>query len=99
MQYIKVRWHHSIPDEPIWLYSELDADRWETRKVEIYTDGRIGFASSTEQTPDTRLGDGPVPPLSEIDADGEFESLAVDRDEFERVWSARFQPAKQMTGI
>ncbi len=44
MKYIKVKWLHSHPDEPVLLYSELDKDRWETRKVEVFADGRIGFA-------------------------------------------------------
>ena len=54
MEYIMVKWLHSHPDEPVLLYSELDKDRWETRKVEVFADGRIGFASATEATPSTR---------------------------------------------
>jgi hypothetical protein len=98
MQYIKTRWIHSCPDDPVWLYSELDADRWEVRKVEVFADGQIGFASSTEHTADTRLGELPIPPNTQIDAEGEFESNVIDKDEFERVWAARLQPSIQLSG-
>lgn len=35
-----------MPDEPVMLYSELNDDMWETRKVEVYADGRSDFANS-----------------------------------------------------
>jgi hypothetical protein len=34
MSYLKVKWNRSFPDEPMLLYSELDRERWEVRKVE-----------------------------------------------------------------
>jgi hypothetical protein len=77
MQYIKTRWIDSCPDDPVWLYSEIDADRWEMRKVEVFADGQIGFASSAEHTADTRLGESPIPPIEETNAEGEFESNVI----------------------
>jgi hypothetical protein len=44
MIYIKVKWSHSFPDEPILLYSELDRERCEIRKVEAFPGGRMGYA-------------------------------------------------------
>ena len=35
MSYLKVKWNRSFPDEPMPLYSELDRERWEVRKVEF----------------------------------------------------------------
>jgi hypothetical protein len=35
MSYLKVKWNRSFPDEPMLLYSELDRERWEVRKVEF----------------------------------------------------------------
>ncbi len=32
MTYLRVGWKHQHPDEPVILYSELDAERWEVRK-------------------------------------------------------------------
>lgn len=98
MEYIKTQWIHSSPDYPVWLYSELDADRWEVRKVEIFADGQIGFASSTEHTGDTRLGDQRVPPIAQINANADFECNVIDKDEFERIWAARLQPSIQLSG-
>jgi hypothetical protein len=43
MKYVKVRWNHALPNEPVVLYSELDDQMWETRKVEVYADGRADF--------------------------------------------------------
>jgi hypothetical protein len=51
MNYIKVKWNHALPDEPVWFYSELDAERWETRKVEIFADG-----SCVMRVPQTEAG-------------------------------------------
>ncbi|HRX84826.1 MAG TPA: hypothetical protein P5572_07395 [Phycisphaerae bacterium] len=86
MTYIKVRWIHSHPDEPVLLYSELNDDRWEVRKIEVYRDGRRGFASVSDSVGDTRLGQGPVPTLAEIAADPQFEPVAIERAEFEAAW-------------
>ncbi len=35
MTYIRVTWSHTRDDEPVLLLSELDAERWEVRKVEV----------------------------------------------------------------
>lgn len=92
MDYIRVKWLHANAAYPIWLYSELDSERRETRKVEIWADGRVGYASSADggiETVDTRLGELPVPLLEEIAKDPEFEPLEISRQEFEQVWSRR----------
>lgn len=44
MTYIKVFWKHSFLDEPVLMYSELDENRNEIRKIEIYRDGMMGYA-------------------------------------------------------
>ena len=48
MQYIRVRWNHDRSDEPVELWSELDGESWEVRKVEVFPDGHLGFASRDE---------------------------------------------------
>ena len=41
MKYIKVRWIHDFEDDPILIYSELDENRFETRKIVfIFTHGK-----------------------------------------------------------
>ena len=39
MNYILVEWEHELEDEPYQIYSELDGDRRETRRVEFYRNG------------------------------------------------------------
>jgi hypothetical protein len=85
--YMKVIWKHDLPDEPVLLYSEVDDDRWEKRKVEIFRAGPPGYADRTRSTGSTGLGLVQVPDLSEISADPEFEATEVSREEFERVWT------------
>lgn len=84
--YIRVRWRHSSPDDPVDLWSELDADREEVRKVEIWPDGRVGYASNAGEVAGTRLGELPVPPLSEINLDPQFQAEAITKAHFETRW-------------
>lgn len=86
MKYVKVRWIHAIPDEPVMLFSELTDDMWETRKVEVYADGRADFADSEERSGSTKLGIEPYPPLEEIAADPQFEPVVISAEEFEAAW-------------
>jgi hypothetical protein len=69
--YIRVQWLHSSSDQPADLWSELNANREEMRKVEIWADGRVGYASLDGEVGGTRLGEGSVPPLREIAADAQ----------------------------
>ena len=86
MRYIKVKWLHTLPDAPVLLYSELNGELWEVRKVEVYADGRMDFAGHEEQPGSTRLGIEPLPNLKEIAADREFEPAIISAEEFESVW-------------
>lgn len=54
MQYVRVRWIHSLPGEPVTLLSELDDDRFEVRKLEIFHDGSTGRASGRQEDPERR---------------------------------------------
>jgi hypothetical protein len=91
VKYICVQWLHSCPNDPLWLISELDEDRWEVRKVEIFPDGSKGYASRDDEVGNTFLGLAPVPPLEEIAADPEFIPSEITRAEFETIWAARQQ--------
>jgi len=65
MMYIKVKWIHALSDEPVLLYSELDGERWEVRKIEIFADERMGYASLSVSVGGTRLGKAPLPSLEQ----------------------------------
>ncbi|WP_203822933.1 DUF6881 domain-containing protein [Paractinoplanes ferrugineus] len=75
MRYWKVRWLHDLPDEPVELYSEIDEDDYERRKVEIYRDGHADYAGPTVATGSTMLSEVPV---------GTFEDIAL-LDDFEPI--------------
>jgi hypothetical protein len=85
--YIRVYWRHDSADDPVELWSELNVERFETRKLEIFRDGRVGYASADEEYGGTRLGFAVVPPISEIASDVQFEPEEVSRAAFENLWN------------
>lgn len=87
MTYIKIRWGHDFPDEPILLFSELDADRYEVRKVYVFRDGLLGFADKNKHSNNTELSICAIPPMAKIESEPEFQSFATDKAEFEEVWT------------
>jgi hypothetical protein len=89
MNYIRVQWLHAHSDEPVWMISELDANRSETRKIEIFADGSKGYARQGEEAGGTALGQLPVPPLQEIAADPQFRPEEITQEEFEAIWEVR----------
>jgi hypothetical protein len=87
MIYLKVKWNHSFPNEPVLLYSELDRERWEVRKVEIFPSGRMGYAGPGGAVGGTKLGKEPLPSFEQIADDPEFEPAVVSRAEFDEIWA------------
>lgn len=87
MIYIDVIWHHSDPAYPVRLVFELDENRWERRKLEFYSDGRVGMASAAGTTLDTALGLEPIPSIDEINHDREFTAKAMEPCAFQALWS------------
>jgi hypothetical protein len=86
VRYLAVQWHHTNPEDPVALYSEIDDAGWEQRKVEIYADGIRNFADRGQRTGTTQLGLGVVPPTDEIAANPEFSPREISREEFETIW-------------
>jgi hypothetical protein len=86
LRYIAVDWKHSFPDEPVCLYSEVDCDGWEKRKVEEFRGGRLSYADATVQTGSTRLGKDVIPSVSEIAKDPQFCPREITQAEFAQVW-------------
>ncbi|HXC53674.1 MAG TPA: hypothetical protein VNU97_00105 [Rhizomicrobium sp.] len=89
MKYLHIKWHKAVGGEPLHLYSELDAERYELRKVEIFGDGRRGFADAKEEVGGTFLGTMAVPALDELAGDPAFEARAISQDDFQRIWLKR----------
>jgi hypothetical protein len=95
MDYFKAVWKHSHDKEPVLIYCELDGLRWEQRKVEVYRDGRMGFASKDEEYLGTSLAVLQDPPVEEIDALPDFEARIIGSDEFETVWNEALMQARK----
>jgi hypothetical protein len=74
------------------LFSECDDEGWEVRKVEMFRDGRIGYAGGLDSAGGTVLGERPTPDLAEITNQAEFDPTLIARREFEKVWSAARAP-------
>ncbi|HEX4302917.1 MAG TPA: hypothetical protein VHZ78_08990 [Rhizomicrobium sp.] len=87
--YLYVQWKKPQLGEASHLYSELDRERYELRKVEIFNDGRRGFADANEEFGGTRLGETAVPTLEELAGDPDFDAKAITADEFQRQWLKR----------
>ncbi|QKG83898.1 hypothetical protein GXN76_05020 [Kroppenstedtia pulmonis] len=89
-QYIMVDWLHNYGDEyPIRIYSEIDKNGFETRKVEIFPNNQIGYAFDSIEFGGTGLGMEPVLDLNEIAADPyeTFIPKEISKEEFEKIWS------------
>jgi hypothetical protein len=95
MHYLRVRWVHSHPDEPVELYSELDDRRWELRKVEVFPDGAFGYAGPEGATSNTVLGLEPIPTRTQIASDPQFEPEEISQAEFEAVWEQAHRASPQ----
>ena len=55
MQYSKLIWTHSHAEMPREILSEYDAEGWEQRKVEIFADGAMSYASQHESSNGAQL--------------------------------------------
>lgn len=86
MTYLMCHWIHNFSDEPILLYSEMDHQRYEVRKVELYADGRIGYATQDFEHGGTGLSLESVPFTEDIAEQPEFVAVDIDADTFEKVW-------------
>lgn len=97
MRYLKVVWRHTSPDDPVLIWSEIGEDGYETRKVEQFADGRLGYADASTSVGGSELGEFPVPPLSAIARQKEFTPEAITAKAFEKKWSAALNPAIKRT--
>lgn len=86
MIYSKCKWIHESKEDPILIYSEIGSDRYETRKVEVFRNGFLGYADSNRKSPNTGLGTMPFPGFKEINNDPEFEITEITKEEFEDTW-------------
>ncbi|WP_444928976.1 DUF6881 domain-containing protein [Microbulbifer sp. SSSA002] len=97
--YIYSKWHNSPENYPVEFYSELNGDRFETRKVEVFKDGSLGFASQHVSSKTTKLGITTVPPLAEISKQSEFYIKAITYQQFEAKWKEAIESCEKSQGF
>ena len=92
MECIDVQWHHANMGTSYRLVSELDDERFEVRKMEFFSDGKVGFAFAAGSLHGTQLGSIPVPSVDEINAAAEFTAKSLAISQFNLLWQ-RHVPA------
>jgi hypothetical protein len=98
LRYVKLGWLDQDPAQPILMFSEIDDDRWEIRKVEVFRDGYLGYADKHSSTSSTGLGLEPLAPLEIFAQAKDFSPSEITQQEFEEVWNlaksgGRFPPS------
>jgi hypothetical protein len=87
--YVCGEWFHDFADEPCCIYSELDDERYETRKIEVFKDGTTTRASTEDLKRDPMaLADQPIPSVEEVNAYPEFHMEEISVTEFEDLWKS-----------
>jgi len=87
MRYSKLIWRHGSPTEPTLILSEHDAHGWEHRKIEIFADGSVAFASSSETVGGAKLSEIRCPRDDEV-LSSDMSIVEMTADEFEREWES-----------
>ena len=86
MEYILIERIHEEIDEPNKIYSELDRDRMETRRVEFYPSGMC-FAYGDEHGHEEVLAKEPFPTdLRELETDEDTKAHTISRQIFREIW-------------
>jgi hypothetical protein len=86
MKHVKVLWLHGSDENPVVYLSELGADRYEVRKVQLWRDGRSEWADESHESDTVGLSEIAFPALDEISSQDEFEAQEISADEFESAW-------------
>ncbi|MFF7332739.1 DUF6881 domain-containing protein [Streptomyces sp. NPDC008150] len=95
MRYLKVVWHHNSPDDPVTIWSEIGEDGYESRKVEKFADGRLGYADTDRAKEGSELGEFPIPDPNVIAQQREFTPEIITAKAFEKKWNAATSVTKR----
>lgn len=87
MQYLMVEWIHELKDEPYVIFAEIDQNMYEVRKLELFRNGNVGFATKFSEYGGSILANHPYPSLGEIASNPEFNLKTIFKEEFEKVWN------------
>ena len=84
MKYLKVIWMHDSSEDPIEYYSEIDSERWEHRKIEVFKDGSVAYSSDTVNS--SELSEERIPEIEQIELDSQFQPSEISAEDFEAIW-------------
>jgi hypothetical protein len=87
MKYIHYLWIHKFQDYPVILVSEVDDQWFEKRKVEMWRNGKIGWADENSSSKGTILGFHAIGSLEENNSTSEFSGVEITKEEFEIFWN------------
>ena len=86
MRYIMLEYDHPLEDEPEQIYSELDGEGMETRRVEVYPNG-LWFAYGEEHGREESLSRSPFPAdIRAMNLPGEVTARLIPSSAFREVW-------------
>lgn len=74
-------------NSPQLIYIEMNQDRMENRKIEIYPDGTIGIASATLNKENSILCSSPIPSIDTLKRLPYIEITEISPETFEEIWS------------
>lgn len=83
----KVEWRQDNKDYPCLIYAELNSERFELRKIEIYPDGKnYQVSSNVKVDGPTKISVEAWPALQQIAKDEEFIISSITKQDFEVEW-------------
>lgn len=83
-----LKWFHDFVNEPCIIYSEIDTQRYEVRKVEVYKNETVCKYGENISDSQMELGDAAFPQnLDEINRDRQFYAKYITKEEFESIWN------------
>lgn len=83
MKYFRTYWEHNYSEYATWFYSEVDQDGLETKRLEVFLDGRHYYYDY--QTPD-KLAEFPTAEdIQEARIDSEVHILEIGKEDFKKI--------------
>ena len=83
MLYYKTIWNHTNDYDPIIMYSAIDEERYEMKRLDIFRDGHVAYFDT--RTP-MELNEDPYPSdFDAINATDEFDVSEISSIDFENI--------------
>ena len=93
MEFIRVEADYQPPDDelPTLMFIEVDPQRWPTRQIDVFADGRIEWLTVRELA---TFIPAQVPSVDSINEDPTFVAAVINREEFEEAWANALQAGR-----